>query len=679
MSGRAHPRLRAFELLTLLAVPLGGALLAALLLPWVVGPGLAARGSADLLTPLPVQLTDATPAGNTVVLAADGSVITYLYRDNRVPLASNRIAAVMKQALVDIEDSRFYEHHGVDVQGTLRALVRNVTAGGVREGGSTITQQLVKQTLLQTAPTAAARQAATAETIGRKLREARLALALEDAYSKDEILTRYLNIVYFGEGAYGVQAAAQRYFGVNAADLTLPQAAMLAGLVKSPAEDSPLSDPTKARTRRNEVLQRMHDLGHISSQQLAEVSAQPVVVHPTDPPPNGCVEARIAGFFCEYALRQLTGGLHVPEDALETGGLTIRTTLRPDLQSAGDHAVVADVPLGAPLAGMFTAVRPGTGEVLAMSANRRFGDDPNDPTQSSVNLNVEASKGAGSTYKAFVAAAALEQGIPPSNTITTTDPYVSHVYKNGMSPYVVQNAEHLPPTLTMTEALIRSSNTYFVALEDQLGSVEGPVRAAQRMGLFSLDPVADKVIAQKRGSFALGPEATSPLALASAYSTLAASGTQCDPITITGVLDRTGHPLARADGSRVVPRKSCTPGAVPPAVATTLSQILVGDTALPIGTGTRAAIPGHPIAGKTGTSQGRDSVAFVGFTPRYAASVMVMNPRQNQDVGSFGGGRGAQIWHDAMLPILSKEPAVPFPPAGMPVTMPGPPAAPPGP
>jgi membrane peptidoglycan carboxypeptidase len=670
MSGRAHPRLRAFERLTLLAVPLGGVLLAALLLPWVVGPGLVARGSADLLTPLPVELTDATPAGNTVVLAADGSVITYLYRDNRVPVASDGIAHVMKQALVDIEDTRFYEHHGVDVEGTLRALVRNVTAGGVRQGGSTITQQLVKQTLLQTAPTAAQRKAATAETIGRKLREARLALALEDAYSKDEILTRYLNIVYFGEGAYGVQAAAQRYFGVDATDLTLPQAAMLAGLVQSPAEDNPLTDAEKARTRRNEVLQRMHDLGHITSRQLAEASAQQVVVHPTDPPPNGCVNARIGGFFCDYALRQLTGALKVPEDALETGGLTIRTTLRPDLQSAGDRAVVASVPLGDPLAGMFTAVRPGTGEVLAMSANRRFGDDPNDRTQSSVNLNVEASKGAGSTYKAFVAAAALEQGIPPSNTITTTDPYVSRVYKNGGAPYTVQNAEHLPPTLTMTEALIRSSNTYFVALEDQLGSVEGPVRAAQKMGLFSLDPVADEVIGQKRGSFALGPEATSPLALASAYSTLAASGTQCDPMAITAVLDRTGHPLARSDGSRVVPRRSCTPGAVPPAVATTLGQILVGDTALPIGTGTRAAIPGHQIAGKTGTSQDRDSVAFVGFTPRYAASVMVMNPKQRQDVGGFGGGRGAQIWHDAMLPILSKQPAVPFPPAGMPVAMP---------
>jgi len=146
----------------------------------------------------------------------------------------------MKQAMVAIEDARFYEHHGLDVQGTVRALLTNIASGGVEEGGSTITQQLVKQTLLQTATTPEERDAAVEQTVGRKLREAQLALALEDEYSKDEILTRYLNIVYFGEGAYGVQAAAQRYFGVNAADLTLPQAAMLAGLVQSPAEDSPL-------------------------------------------------------------------------------------------------------------------------------------------------------------------------------------------------------------------------------------------------------------------------------------------------------------------------------------------------------------------------------------------------------------------------------------------------------
>jgi membrane peptidoglycan carboxypeptidase len=229
----------------------------------------------------------------------------------------------------------------------------------------------------------------------------------------------------------------------------------------------------------------------------------------------------------------------------------------------------------------------------------------------------------------------------------------------------------------MTEALIRSSNTYFVALEDQLGSVEGPVRMAQRMGLFSLDPVADQVIAENRGSFTLGAEATSPLALASAYSTLAANGTQCDPLPVTAVLDRNGAPLTAADGTPLNIGNVCTPDAVPPAVATTLNQILVGDTALPIGTGTRAAIRGHQIAGKTGTSQDRFSVAFVGYTPQYAASVMLLNPKRNEDLGGYGGRLAAPIWRDALEPILSAQAAVPFPPAGLRLNPPRPPPPPP--
>jgi membrane peptidoglycan carboxypeptidase len=228
----------------------------------------------------------------------------------------------------------------------------------------------------------------------------------------------------------------------------------------------------------------------------------------------------------------------------------------------------------------------------------------------------------------------------------------------------------------MVEALVRSSNTYFVALEDQLGSVEGPVRMAQRMGLFSLDPVADEVIADRRGSFTLGAEATSPLALASAYSTLAADGTQCDPTPVTAVLDRTGAPLAGADGAPLNTGDTCVPDAMPPAVATTLNQILIGDVASSIGTGTRAAIPGHTIAGKTGTSQDRFSVAFIGYTPQVTASVMVLNPKHNQDVGAYGGRGAAPIWHDAMLPILSGQPDVPFPPAGIPLENPHPPPPP---
>jgi membrane peptidoglycan carboxypeptidase len=660
-------------------VVLAGALTATALSPFVIGPGLLARSSADLLTPLPTSLGDRPPSANTVVLAADGSVLTYYYRHNRTPVPSDRIAPVMKQALVDIEDSRFYLHGGLDLQGTVRALASNLRAGSVQEGGSTLTQQLVKQTLLQTAATPQEQQAATEQSLGRKLREARLALSLEQKYSKDEILTRYLNLVYFGEGAYGIQAAARRYFSVDAADLSVPQAAVLAGLVQSPTGDDPLTDPARAAQRRNEVLGRMHDLGHLSDAEFARLSAEPVTAAPSPPPPNGCTGAPIGGFFCDYLQHHLTATLGIPQQTLDEGGLTIRTTLRPDVQRSGDAAVVATQPMGAPLAAIFTAVEPGTGHVQAMSVNRRFGYDANDPAQESVALNVVASQGGGSTYKVFVAAAALAQGIPPSNTITTGDPYVSRVYKNGTAPYVVQNATgNYPPTLTMAEALVRSSNTYFVALEDQLGSVEGPVRTAQRMGLFSLDPVADAIIKERRGSFTLGAEATSPLALASAYSTIAASGTQCDPTPVTAVSDSTGQPLRLADGTPVDTGDHCTPAAIPPEVATTLSQILLGDVDSPIGTAQRAQVPGHQIAGKTGTSQSRFSIAFVGWTPRYTASVMVLNPKQNQDVGTYGGGYAAQVWHDAMAPVLTAAPPDVFPPPGIPLP-PAPPPPPPPP
>jgi membrane peptidoglycan carboxypeptidase len=646
-------------------IVLAGALLAGLLFPWVGGTGLTARNSASLLDALPVELTDKTPAGNTKVLAADGSLITYLYANNRTPVPADQISPIMKQALVDIEDSRFYDHNGLDVQGTMRALVKNVAAGSVQEGGSTLTQQLVKQTLLQTATTAEDRQAATEQNVGRKLREARLAMALEETYSKDEILTRYLNIVYFGHGAYGIQAAAQKYFSVNAADLTLPQAAMLAGLVQSPTNDDPITNPEKAVTRRNQVLQRMHDLKHITEQELTEISAQPVAVAQGQDPPNGCIDATTGGFFCAYALQYVTGTLGLAAEEINNGGLTIQTTLRPDMQAAGDQAVLNTLPMGASLAGMYTALEPGTGHLLAMSVNRQFGCDARECE--SVILNAAASQGAGSTYKVFVAAAALAEGYSANYTITTGDPYTSRVYKkNGGTrgePYTVGNAGNYPATLDMRGALVRSSNTYFLALEDALGSVEKPVRMAQAMGLRSIDPVADNIIEGNQGSFTLGPDATSPLDLASAFNTLAANGTRCDPNPVVQVLDRNGTPVMKDDGTPLVTGDKCTPEAIPSGVATTLNQILLGDVQSPEGTGTRAAIPGHEIAGKTGTSQSNWSAAFVGYTPQYTASVMVLNPKENQNVGGFGGNKPATIWHDAMAPILTGQPMVPFPPA----------------
>jgi membrane peptidoglycan carboxypeptidase len=655
-------------------IVLAGALLAGVLFPWVGGTGLAARNSASLLDALPSELTDRTPAGNTKVLAADGSLITAFYSNNRTPVTGDQIAKVMKQALVDIEDSRFYQHNGLDVQGTLRALVTNVAAGSVREGGSTLTQQLVKQTLLQTAQTPEERQAAVEQTPGRKLREARLALALEQKYSKDEILTRYLNIVYFGEGAYGIQAAAQRYFSVNAADLTLPQAAMLAGLVQSPTGDDPITNPDNATTRRNEVLKRMHDLNHIKDQEFADATATPVQVVEGQSPPNGCISAAIGGFFCAY-VHDYLNSIGLSDQQIDNGGYTIQTTLKPDLQASADQAVLNNTPLGDPLAGIFTAVEPGTGHVLAMADNRRYGCSEQECE--SVVLNTVAGAGSGSTYKVFTAVAALEAGFGSGYTINAPQPYTSKVYKkNGGTrgaPYVVKNDNAgYAATYNMTTGLTASANTYFVALEDALGSVEGPVNAAKAMGMHfdhpqnllecqnKCDDFGTYIAQNELGSFTLGTIATSPLDLATAYATIAAGGTQCDPTPVTAILDGTGKPATKDDGSALYNGDSCHPNAIPAGVANTLANMMLD--VVQDGTGRKAAIPGHDIGGKTGTIQDDKSATFVGITPQYAVSVMYFNPKAQQNVGGHGGGLPAQIFHDAMAPLLGAQPNSPFPP-----------------
>ncbi|WP_204332283.1 transglycosylase domain-containing protein [Geodermatophilus sabuli] len=659
---------RAGTLLKLAATVLAaGALVAALLFPWVGGPAIAAQQSTGLLGDLPTELTIDTPPANTVLLAANGEPITWFYDENRAPVPHDQIAEVMKHAMVAIEDARFYDHHGLDVQGTMRALVTNLAAGGVQEGGSTLTQQLVKQTLLQTAETPEERRAATEQTVGRKLREARVALALEDAYSKDEILTRYLNIVYFGQNSYGVQPAARAFFGIDAAALTLPQAALLAGLAQSPTSDDPFTNPEAATERRNEVLSRMAEQGYVSAEEAAQAQAAPLGLAPGPAPRRGCVEATVGAFVCDFVQRYLIQDLGLSQEDLENNGYVIQTTLDVDLQRAGDAAVLNTLPMGDSLAGMFSAVEPGTGHLLALSVNRVFGYDPNDPAQESFNLNVAPSQGSGSTYKVFVAAAALARGYSSFYTLTTSDPYVSRVYRDGSRPYDVENAGTYRSTLDLTTALYQSSNTYFLGLEDALGSVEEPVRMAERMGLFQFnDPeLPQRVIDENRGSFTFGPEPTSPLGLASAYSTLAASGTQCDVVPVTAVLDQHGEPAVGGDGEPLAVGDRCTPEAIPPGVATTLNQMLRKDVepGSPGQTGSRAYVRGHQIAGKTGTSQDNFSVAFVGYTPEITASVMVLNPKRNEDVGGFGGGKGATIWRDAMAPILENRPMVPFPPA----------------
>ncbi|PRY41173.1 membrane peptidoglycan carboxypeptidase [Geodermatophilus tzadiensis] len=666
---------RGYALLRLVAtIVVAGALVAGLLIPWIGGPAVAAQQGTGLLGDLPTEFTSDPPAGNTVLLAANGEPITYFYDENRDPVEPGEIAEVMQQAMVAIEDARFYAHRGLDVQGTLRALATNLAAGGVQEGGSTLTQQLVKQTLLQTADTPEERQAATEQTLGRKLREARLALALEDVYGKDEILTRYLNIVYFGSNAYGVQPAARTFFGVDAAALTLPQAALLAGLVQSPTSDDPFTDPDAALARRNEVLSRMAEQGYVTADEAAAASAEPLGLAPAPAPPRGCAQATVGPYVCDFVQRHLTQELGLTQEQLDNGGYVVRTTLDAELQRSGDAAVLETLAVDDSLAGMFTAVEPGTGHLLAMSVNRVFGYDRSDPRQESFNLNTWPSQGSGSTYKVFVAAAALARGYSSYYTLTAPEPYVSRVYsgpcqgRDTDGRYCVRNAgSGYRSTLDLTTALYQSSNTYFLALEDALGSVEEPVRMAEAAGLFQFSPpgLAEEIIEENRGSFTFGAEATSPLALASAYSTFAAGGTRCDVVPVTAVLDQHGEPAVGADGEPLPVGDRCTPEAIPPGVAHTMNQMLRKDVepGNPGQTGARAYVRGHQIAGKTGTSQDNYSVAFVGYTPEITASVMVLNPKENEDVGGFGGGKGATIWRDAMAPVLEARGSGEFPPA----------------
>lgn len=649
----------------LLAVVLAGAVLSGVILPWVGGPGIVARNATELLDQVPEELAAEPPAGISPVLASDGQVITYFYERYRVPVTIDQIPEVMQQAIVATEDVRFYQHNGLDVQGVLRALLTNVVAGEVQEGASTITQQLVKLTLLETADTQEERSAATEESITRKLKEARLALAVEEQLSKDEILTRYLNIAYFGQGAYGIAAAAQIYFSKPVTDLTLPEAALLAGLVQSPADYDPTVELEAATQRRDTVLSRMESAGFITADERQVTTETPIALAPGVAPPNGCLNAAISGFFCDFLEKYLTNDLQIPLDQLKRGSLTIQTTLSAPAQAAGDAAVLNTLALEDSRAGIFTLQEPGTGKVRALSVNRIYGADTADPRQTTVNLPTVASAGSGSTYKVFTTAEALSRGSGTGLRLNAPSPYTSSVYTNGGAPYQVRNVGTYAANLDLETALYQSSNTYFLALEDYLGSIEGPVRQAQAMGLYSIDANAEQIIAENRGSFTFGAEATSPLALGTAYATLAASGTRCYPTPVEQILDRSGVPLTREDGTPYVDASNCTPESISPAVANTMNQMLVRDVAPgnPGQTGSGARIDGYDIAGKTGTSQNNFSVAFVGYTSQLVGSVMVYNPLVNEDVGGFGGGKGAEIWRNAMVPILAGQPNVPFPPA----------------
>jgi membrane peptidoglycan carboxypeptidase len=684
-SPRPAPVVPALVLALLVSVVMG-VLIAGLAFPIAGGLGLTAKAGADDFLALPVDLEAGPPSQRSKILASDGSLLATMYLQNRVNVSLSIVPLVTRQAIIAIEDSRFYAHHGVDYKGIIRAAVTNAGAGGVKQGASTLTQQYVKNALIESATDKAGQQAAKADSIERKLREARYAIALERKLSKDEILERYLNIAYFGHGVYGIGTAANYYFAKPVNKLNLAQSALLAGMVQNPNTYDPSSKEPSIRAvtkaRRDVVLRRMADLGFITDTQHA-AAAKLGIFTALRPVGSGCEDpAVLAPYFCDYVR-------HVLEDtpagavlgatrgerqrALLGGGLTIRTTLDPKVQTAAQTAVDEQVPRNDPsgAAAAINVVEPGTGNVRAMALDRHY-SDAKGQGNTKVNLATGGQFGyqAGSTFKAFVIAEALRQGIPVSLTLHAPQTYTSKVfkdYKDGrIGPYKISNAgDSEAGTFNLAQATALSVNTYFLQLEERTG-VERPAALAESMGVHVVkDFVADQPLG-RGGSFVLGSYGVSPLAMAGAYATFAAHGLYCPPRVVTDIIGPDRKP-------RTVPAQDCKQ-VLEPGVADTVTSLLRGviEGPNPARTGGAAAI-GRPAAGKTGTVNESRAAWFVGYTPQLAASVWLGIPNPKSGVPEpmksvtindrfyrqvYGGSLPAPIWRQAMSAALDGVPVV---------------------
>ncbi|MGY4898839.1 transglycosylase domain-containing protein [Micromonospora aurantiaca (nom. illeg.)] len=648
----------------LLAGLLAGLVLALAALPGGLLGGFAARAALGAYADLPDALRTPVQPQRSYLYANDGTtLITTFYDVNRTDVSLDEIAPVMRQAIIAAEDRRFYSHGGADLRGIARALVANVKGGGTEQGGSTLTMQYVRN-VLKTDPnrTPEERQAATEQTVGRKLQEIRYANALEQSLSKDEILNRYLNIAYFGSGAYGVAAAGQRYFGKAPADLTLGEAALLAGLVQSPDAYSPIDgDKDQALARRGYVLDAMAETGAITAQQAAAAKTEPLTLRPTAQP-NGCTATAQGhddwGFFCDYLRRwwltQPAFG-STPEEreqALRRGGYRVVTTLDPEIQQTAQEQATKVYGYGNKRALPIAAVEPGTGRVLAMAVNRHYSLDANPDGQANHpnTVNPLISGGAsvdgyqaGSTFKMFTMLAALEAGKPlstgfdaPSRLPTR---YASDDEGNCDGTWCPANAnpQWMDGYRMMWDGFGRSVNTYFVWLAEQVGE-DKVVEMAQRLGItFRAD--SDAAFARDNaanwGAFTLGVAATTPLDLANAYATVAAEGTYCTPLPVVSV--------TAPDGGAVdVAQPSCKRVLEPDVAraATDAARCPVGQQSAfdQCNGGTATAVDrivGRPVAGKTGSSERNATETFVGYTPQVAVAGIAANPDDVTDlVGS---------------------------------------------
>jgi 1A family penicillin-binding protein len=592
---------------------------------------------SDIGLPRLDELEGRRMAQTSKVIAADGSVLTELHGEqNREMVTLDQISNNLQDAVIAIEDQRFYHHGGVDWQGIIRAFWSNVVQGRVVQGGSTITQQYIKNNLT-----------GVERTYWRKVEEARLANQMEGKYSKDKILEMYLNDVYFGQGCYGVKTACETFFGKQPSEVTLEEAALLAAVIRIPNYYSPYLNPEKALERRNLVLDKMDELGYISALQAQQAKANPVQVKeaPKETPSS------LAPYFVEYVkkdlyktfandinLRAKFGDLS-PDDIIFRGGLRIYTTIDMQMQAYAENAVATTLDEAGDPSGAICAVDPRTGEIKAMVGGKDY-------SEQQYNIAAQGGRQPGSAFKIFVLTTAISNGISPykyyDSSPTTLD------FPDGTK-WKVSNAEGSSyGEIDVYTATVRSVNVVFARLIRDVGP-QRVAQMAQAMGITTpIDPYP---------SIALGAltNGVNPLEMASASGTLANNGIHNEPICVTKVTDADGNVIFEnhPTGTRVVRED----------VAAVVNSIL--KDVVRHGTGRSANID-RPQAGKTGTTDNYADAWFVGYTPELSAAVWVGYPQglvpmtDVHGITVFGGTFPAQIWAKFMENALADVPPTDF-------------------
>ncbi len=651
---------------------LAGAVMAGIALPAAGALGLTAKGSVESFDELPANLKTPPLSQRTTILDANGGRIATVYSRDRTVVSLKDISPYMQKAIVAIEDSRFYQHGAVDLKGVLRALNKNAQSGGVSQGASTLTQQWVKNVFVEEAgddPTKVAQ--ATQQTIGRKIKELKYAIQVEEELGKKKILENYLNITFFGQQAYGVEAAAQRYFSKHAKDLTLSESALMAGIVQSPSRYDPVNDEAEATKRRNTVLRRMAEVGDVSRAEADKAMKEPLGLKVSQPK-NGCITAvKGASFFCKYVEKvflsdPVFGKTKEARAKLwNQGGLTVRTTLDPKSQDSVEESIKKHVYKSDKVAAASTLVEPGTGKILAMGQSKPYGYGKN---ETEYNYSVNSAMGGsnfgfptGSTFKPFLAAAALEEGKPPTQVYPAPYEmeYPAKVQSCSGKPWVNDKGYKLENEsetevgpYALKQAMAKSVNTYFVQMLADIGMCP-VVKMTNALGVVQGNGTK---VPEVPSSMTLGSTGLSPLTMASAYAAFASRGTYCTPVAIESITQT----VAGAKKSLAVPKSTCS-RAMSEKTADTINTLLRG--VVDSGTGQQAGLSGRESAGKTGTTDSRKNAWFAGYTPNLSGAVWVGSATQKVEmthitIGGvyheqvYGGDTPGPIWRDAMSGAL---------------------------